>query len=136
MDIFRFVIGNSWKEYDIIYFKYHITPFLTRIMYIYTYVCISTFILYGEDVANEQFASLNIVAKCLDNIWKWHRSTNILYSHRFSDPHPLFFLDFFLFQWAQHHITHHGDVEMTCCSIWFWLVCDVSNWLCKKNKKF
>ena len=35
MDIFRVVIGNSWKEYDIIYFKYHITPFLTRIIHIY-----------------------------------------------------------------------------------------------------
>ena len=123
--------------YNILQISYHsILNSNFSYMYIYTYVCISTFILYGEDVANEQSASLNIVAKCLDNIWKWHRSTNILYSHRFSDPHPLFFLDFFLFQWAQHHITHHGDVEMTCCSIWFWLVCDVSNWLCKKNKKF
>lgn len=96
MDIFRFVIGNSWKEYDIIYFKYHITPFLTRIMYIYTYVCISTFILYGEDVANEQSASLNIVAKCLDIVSKLHRSTNILYFHRISDPHPLYLFDFLM----------------------------------------
>ena len=50
--------------------------------------------LYGEDGTNKKPASLNIVAKCLDYVSELHRSTNILYFHRFSDPHPLYLFDF------------------------------------------
>ena len=56
----------------------------------------SIFMLYGEDGTNKKLALLNIVAKCLDNVSKLHRSTNILYFHRFSDPHPLYLFDFLM----------------------------------------
>ena len=56
----------------------------------------SIFMLYGEDGTNKKLASLNIVAKCLDYVSKLHRSTNILYFHRFSDPHPLYLFDFLM----------------------------------------
>ena len=91
MDIFGFSIGNSWKEYNTICFEYHMSPFLTRIL-LYK----SIFMLYGEDGTNKKLALLNIVAKCLDNVSKLHRSTNILYFHRFSDPHPLYLFDFLM----------------------------------------
>ena len=94
MDIFGFSIGNSWKEYNTICFKYHMSPFLTRISFGLLYK--SIFMLYGEDGTNKKLALLNIVAKCLDNVSKLHRSTNILYFHRFSDPHPLYLFDFLM----------------------------------------
>ena len=100
MDIFGFSIGNSWKEYNTICFEYHMSPFLTRIIpnlrQSFGLLYKSIFMLYGEDGTNKKLASLNIVAKCLDNVSKLHRSTNILYFHRFSDPHPLYLFDFLI----------------------------------------
>ena len=111
MDIFGFSIGNSWKEYNTICFEYHMSPFLTRIIILFFQHSLvgipnlrqsfgllykSIFMLYGEDGTNKKLASLNIVAKCLDNVSKLYRSTNILYFHRFSDPHPLYLFDFLM----------------------------------------
>ena len=52
MDIFRFLIGNSWKEYDIICFKYHITLPNLRHSYglLYKYI----FMWYGEYGTNKK----------------------------------------------------------------------------------
>ena len=61
------------------------------VSYINTYSC------GMENTARiKKLASLNIVAKCLDIVSKLHRSTNILYFHRFSDPHPLYLFDFLI----------------------------------------
>ena len=98
MDIFGFSIGNSWKEYNTICFEYHMSPFRTipNLRQSFGLLYKSIFMLYGEDGTNKKLASLNIVAKCLDNVSKLYRSTNILYFHRFSDPHPLYLFDFLM----------------------------------------